>query len=100
MVKFYLCTVFKGMESNFEKYEHGETDMLGMEYDFKSIMHYGRTSFTKNGQDTMQRIDDPKAPLGNTDFSTIDLVEINALYNCQKHGGAPFSLMDYFKWTV
>ena len=74
------------MESNFRKEDHGEVDMLGVEYDFRSIMHYGRTTFTKNGQDTIQRIDDPKGPLGNTDFSTIDLIEINALYGCQRKG--------------
>ena len=95
VIAFFNVTISKaclsqsilGQEHNFEKHSYGMIDTLGVEYDYKSIMHYGRTTFTRNGQDTIQRIDDPKGPLGGIDFSQIDLIEINALYNCHKYGG-------------
>lgn len=50
-----------GRESNFYK---RETNNLRSPYDFRSVMHYGNTAFTKNGEDTIQAIHDPDLRLG------------------------------------
>lgn len=72
-----------GEEHNFNKYSRSDIDQLKIPYDFDSVMHYGRKSFTKNGLDTIRSILNPSRDLGQrnglTDF---DIHEINALYDC------------------
>lgn len=41
---FFLLT---GQEYNFLKMEPGEVDSLGEVYDFDSIMHYARNTFSR-----------------------------------------------------
>lgn len=70
-------------DHNFNKYNHRDIDLLKIPYDFDSIMHYGRKSFSKNGKDTIRSILDPNRPLGQRDgFTDLDVHEINALYDC------------------
>jgi len=59
--------------------------MVGKDYDFQSIMHYDRKAFTKNGMDTIVRIDNPSENLGTPGktLSPLDIAELNALYDCQ-----------------
>lgn len=38
---------FTGQEYNFLKMEPGEVDSLGEVYDFDSIMHYARNTFSR-----------------------------------------------------
>ena len=46
-------------------------------------MHYGKTAFSKNGQPTIVAITDPNKRFGQRNgASTLDIVEINAVYNC------------------
>ena len=42
-----------GLDSQFRKYPHSIVDSLGVRYDYASIMHYGKTAFSKNGKDTI-----------------------------------------------
>ncbi|VBB29457.1 unnamed protein product [Acanthocheilonema viteae] len=70
-----------GMQGQFEKYDHGMTDSLGVNYDYDSIMHYGPLAFSRNGQPTLV----PKIPVTigqRLHFSTLDVFKINKLYNC------------------
>lgn len=70
-------------EHNFNKYSHSDIDLLKIPYDFDSIMHYGRKSFSKNGKDTIRSILNPSHPLGQREGLTdFDIHEINALYDC------------------
>ena len=70
-------------DHNFNKYSHRDIDLLKIPYDFDSIMHYGRKSFSKNGKDTIRSILDPNRVLGQRDgFTGFDVHEINALYDC------------------
>lgn len=59
--------------------------MVGKDYDFQSIMHYDRKAFTKNGLDTIIRIDRPNENFGmpHKTMSRQDIVELNALYDCK-----------------
>lgn len=74
-------------DHNFNKYSHSDIDLLKVPYDFDSIMHYGRKSFSKNGKDTIRSIQDPNRPLGQRDgFTDLDVHEINALYDYAANG--------------
>lgn len=51
-IKVYFENIQGGKESNFKEYKHESTKQP---YDFKSIMHYGCTAFTKTrGKDTIR----------------------------------------------
>ena len=116
---FVFCL---GEEYNFDKYSHGDIDKLQVRslsflyqflylnnqssncakhdlfvlcqvpYDYKSIMHYGRKSFSKNGQPTILSIRDPNQEMGQRKgFTEFDLREINSLYDCSsKYVKNPF----------
>ena len=74
----------EGSEYNFEKYSHQEADLLGLPYDYKSVMHYGRTSASKNGKPTMLAIGKKDLELGNSKTLTpTDILQINRLYECE-----------------
>jgi hypothetical protein len=40
-------------QHNFNKYSHGTVDILRTNYDFKSLMHYEKYAFSKNGKSYM-----------------------------------------------
>ena len=51
------------------------------EYDYGSVMHYGKTAFSKNGLATI--VPRKNVSIGQRiGFSNLDLQEINALYQC------------------
>lgn len=78
-----LSSFFLGKEHNFNKYNLREIDYLNEVYDMDSIMHYGKTSFSINGQPTIRAIGDPNKPLGQRNqFSNTDIAQLNALYDC------------------
>lgn len=72
----------KGKEGNFNKYTTG-VDTLGIEYDYGSVMHYGPTGFSSNGQPTIV----PKVAgvtIGQrTGLSQRDVDKVRKHYNCQ-----------------
>jgi len=48
---FFLS--FSDARNNFLKYSRSVIDSLGTPYDYRSVMHYGRKYFSKNGKDTI-----------------------------------------------
>ena len=42
-----------GNRHNFNKYTTSQINSLNVPYDYGSIMHYGRRSFSNNGKDTI-----------------------------------------------
>ncbi|XP_076851398.1 hatching enzyme 1.2-like [Brachyhypopomus gauderio] len=68
------------MQSNFNK---ANTNNLNTPYDYTSVMHYGRTAFSVNGQYTITPIPDASVVIGQREeLSTIDVKRIKILYNC------------------
>lgn len=60
-------------------------------YDFASIMHYPSNAFSKNGLSTVV----PKqagVKIMADGLSTIDILEINLLYNCSRNGSSGISV--------
>lgn len=78
----FAASNFTAMTSNFDKSEAGTVNYEGTPYDLKSIMQYGKTSFNKNGQNTIESRFDSNMPLGGDVLSEIDIVELNRHYHC------------------
>ncbi|XP_077864896.1 meprin A subunit beta-like [Saccoglossus kowalevskii] len=80
-----LNNVIVGKERNFDKYDQNIVDTLGVDYDYRSIMHYSNVTFSKNTLllPTIQPKQDIDVVLGQrVGFSDLDLVKVNKLYNC------------------
>jgi len=80
-----------GVRFNFNKMTVAEIDSLGTPYDYASVMHYDRTAFSTNGQDTIR----PKkagVTLGNKQGPTdIDIRQMKLLYKCPGDGATTAS---------
>ena len=81
------CYLFLGQEYNFNKLNDEEVNSLGLIYDYDSIMHYARNTFSKGTYlDTIQPIDVPnrKRPeIGQrVRLSEGDIAQTNLLYKC------------------
>ena len=78
-----FCTIHweniqSGREHNFDQHI-ADGDDIGA-YDYASIMHYPRTAFSKNGQDTIVPVD-PAAQIGQRDgLSAGDIAAVRAMY--------------------
>ena len=83
-IDFNICIpLFKGKESNFNKYNHGVINTQETPYDINSIMHYGSKAFSKNGKVTIKYIPNPSATFGQRNgLSTNDKIAIINLYSC------------------
>ncbi|KAM4618122.1 embryonic protein UVS.2-like [Discoglossus pictus] len=70
--------------SNLENFDKMVTDNLGMEYDYSSVMHYGRYDFSIGaGLPTIIPKPDPTVNIGQRyGLSNLDISKINKLYNC------------------
>ncbi|XP_070137463.1 protein tolkin isoform X1 [Drosophila bipectinata] len=83
--------IMKGQEYNFNMLSPDEVDSLGMAYDYDSIMHYARNTFSKGTYlDTILPIEmkDRKRPeIGQRlRLSQGDIAQANRLYKCPKCG--------------
>ncbi|XP_073397928.1 astacin-like metalloendopeptidase [Dendrobates tinctorius] len=76
----YIADVY---QSNFEKFLP-DTNNLGLQYDYTSVMHYGKFAFTNvPEQPTIVPKPDASVPIGQRyGLSSLDLVKINRLYQC------------------
>uniref|UniRef100_A0A8C0Y6M5 Metalloendopeptidase n=2 Tax=Cyprinus carpio TaxID=7962 RepID=A0A8C0Y6M5_CYPCA len=78
-----------GQEYNFLKMEPGEVDSLGEVYDFDSIMHYARNTFSRGiFLDTIlprYDVNGVRPPIGQrTRLSKGDIAQARKLYKCPK----------------
>nr|QNH72416.1 toxin candidate TRINITY_DN29374_c0_g2_i1 [Pachycerianthus maua] len=83
-VKILYDNIQEGLEHNFEKFSIRLVDHLGVSYDYDSVLHYRNSAFSKNGQDTIRSISNPRRRFGQREgFSKHDIEQINRLYNCK-----------------
>ncbi|XP_063066835.1 bone morphogenetic protein 1-like isoform X2 [Engraulis encrasicolus] len=90
-VAIFRDNIQQGQEYNFLKMEPGEVDSLGETYDFDSIMHYARNTFSRGiFLDTIlprYDLDGVKPPIGQrTRLSTGDIAQARKLYQCPQCG--------------
>lgn len=83
--------IMQGQEYNFNKLNEDEIDSLGLPYDYDSIMHYARNTFSKGMYlDTIlpTEIDEKKRPeIGQrVKLSDGDIAQSNLLYKCSNCG--------------
>ncbi|KAL9973954.1 hypothetical protein ACROYT_G020479 [Oculina patagonica] len=76
-----------GRENNFKKYSKSTIDSLGTDYDYRSVMHYRATSFSKNGQPTIVVKKSGETIGQRKGLSTIDAQQGNLLYKGECGGG-------------
>ncbi|CAB3992768.1 MAM and LDL-receptor class A domain-containing 1-like [Paramuricea clavata] len=96
-VEIFWENIKKGKDRNFKKYSHGLVDILGTNYDFESVMHYRNKSFSENGQATILAIKNPERTLGQRlRLSDIDVIKIDALYDCTDSGSGVWSRWSEF----
>lgn len=55
-VRIIFENVLTGREHNFRKYTNNEVSIYGTHYDLDSILHYGRTFFSRNGRNTIETL--------------------------------------------
>ena len=80
-IKINFSNIDPKYRSNFNKLR---TNTLGLPYDYYSVMHYGRKAFAVDpNKNSITPVDPEVTTLGNGNgFSTIDLKQLNKLYNC------------------
>lgn len=87
-----------GTQNNFASYNASAITQFGIEYDYGSVMHYPRTAFSINGEDTIVPIRD----LGDNimgqrlRMSDKDIARINAMYCPRRPNPPPQSLAEFF----
>lgn len=52
-VQILWANILPGLEDNFARYSRAEVSTLSLPYDTESVMHYGATAFSRNGQVTI-----------------------------------------------
>ncbi|XP_043938615.1 low choriolytic enzyme-like isoform X2 [Protopterus annectens] len=79
-VNIYFENIKEDKKNNFKKVE---TNNLGTDYDYGSIMHYGKDAFSKNGKPTILPKPNPNTAIGQRlDLSDTDIKKIITLYEC------------------
>ncbi|KAG6921903.1 astacin like metalloendopeptidase [Chelydra serpentina] len=72
--------ILTGFEINFMK--SWNSNML-VNYDYSSVMHYGRYAFSMTGLPTITPISNPYVALGQRwNLSSSDIARVNKLYKC------------------
>ncbi|XP_042874384.1 zinc metalloproteinase nas-14-like [Penaeus japonicus] len=74
--------ISSGHEHNFVTYPEDVATGFGESYDYGSVMHYSRTSFSANGEDTIVPVN-PNAEIGQrVSLSVIDVAKLMKMYKC------------------
>lgn len=80
----YITIVSENIEDGKDKYfvKRNDLSQFGVPYDYSSVMHYGETAFSKNGERTII----PKyssVKIGQrARLSENDIARIKAMYKC------------------
>ncbi|XP_043921781.1 meprin A subunit beta-like [Protopterus annectens] len=87
----YVTIMWDNIESghshNFNKYDDSTSDSLNVPYDYTSVMHYSKTSFSVGSSKPTIVTNIPafNNVIGQRmDFSDYDLLKLNRLYNCTR----------------
>ncbi|PAV74656.1 hypothetical protein WR25_25653 [Diploscapter pachys] len=85
-IKIVWENILPGMKSQFDKISAALQDLQGESYDYRSIMHYDSTAFSRNGKNTIETVEDGFTEVigSATDLSQMDVVKINKLYQCRQ----------------
>ena len=73
-----------GGEHNFRKQTSDNVGSLNVPYDYRSVMHYGKKHFSKNGKITIETKDPAMQDIigERSGFSKLDILQLNLLYQC------------------
>ncbi|NP_001301015.1 astacin-like metalloprotease toxin 1 precursor [Limulus polyphemus] len=78
--------ILQSMQYNFNKMEPWENNYLNERFDYKSVMLYGETAFSKDGTSPTVRPKQPGVVIGpvwkKPGFSESDVRRVNRLYEC------------------
>ncbi|XP_036393814.1 meprin A subunit beta-like [Megalops cyprinoides] len=76
--------ILTGREHNFLKYSKNETTTLDTQYDYTSVMHYGKNEFAnRTGPTIITKLPEFQDVIGQRlEMSQTDVVRLNRLYNC------------------
>ena len=105
-VRILNNNIQSGKEHNFAKRNSYEIDYQGTTYDYRSVMHYRRSAFSRNGLDTIvvtngaEYNSQGQPALGShtkTQLSNEDATKLNRMYNCPG-SGVPGILKVYVKY--
>jgi len=84
-VVIYPGRIIQGMEANFAKSKLTASYYFGTPYDYKSIMHYSKTAFSRGGRKpTIERKRYPNTKLGGRVMTKIDIEELKEMYQCSQ----------------
>lgn len=82
-VKIFFENITPGREHNFKKVDSAVFGNFGVRYDYFSIMHYGKTAFSKNGLNTIVPTDSKYTDLiGSRVLTDSDVKRVNSMYTC------------------
>uniref|UniRef100_A0A7I4YFX8 Metalloendopeptidase n=1 Tax=Haemonchus contortus TaxID=6289 RepID=A0A7I4YFX8_HAECO len=83
--------ILPGMKSQFDKISAALQDTQGEQYDYRSIMHYDSTAFSRNGKNTIETVVEGFTDIigSSVDLSELDIVKINKLYKCSARNEEP-----------
>lgn len=89
-IRIHWENIQAGAEHNFNQHITDGDDYEN--YDYDSIMHYGSTAFSKNGQPTITTIP-PGKPIGQRNtLSQTDIATIKFLYSGTAPGSRPYTI--------
>ncbi|EDV27203.1 uncharacterized protein TRIADDRAFT_8107, partial [Trichoplax adhaerens] len=77
-----LSKVAPEYQHNFNTYANPHNDDFAVEYDYNSVMHYGRTDFSTDGTDVITPIIGTALIGQRLGMSYFDYVTINQMYGC------------------
>ncbi len=85
-VDIFWENMIDGVADLYERIDDDRFENFETPYDYESVMHFGNVTFSKNGEQTMEALDDEfKEKIGQRRaLSEGDVRRINRMYECDK----------------
>ena len=84
-IRVMTNNILQGFENGFDKLTSDQATTLNLGYDYASIMHYGATTFARQGTSALVA-NNPNIPIGDAqELSPLDAAKANRLYNCSEY---------------